>query len=48
MQSEKNFRRRTVLAAGLGLGAAAGSVRTARAAAAPEARVGYFVGPSPP
>ena len=47
MQSEKNFRRRTVLAAGLGLGAAAAAGRGALAAAPAEARVGYFVETKP-
>ncbi len=47
MRTGKHFNRRHVLAAGLGFGAGAAVMRSARAAAPPEARVGYFVETKP-
>ena len=47
MSAGKHFDRRTVLAAGLGLGASAALGGTARAAAPSEARIGYFVETKP-
>jgi taurine transport system substrate-binding protein len=47
MKTGKHLRRRQMLAAGLGLGASAALGGWARAAAPPEARIGYFVETKP-
>ncbi len=47
MSKGKHFDRRTLLAAGIGLGAGTALARGARAAAPPQARIGYFVETKP-